>query len=168
MKNYKEQYLNPQWQKKRLEILKRANWKCELCGDKDSTLHVHHKVYISGNNVWDYPDNYLVCLCESCHESEGTYLKEYVPAIVKLLKLNFYGESLEPIFWGLENIEDESNCHCIANAVSSVLMYKESQIFIELINGINQFGKNDFVPNIIEQMKKQLIKLEKENNHVKK
>ena len=30
-------------------------------------LNVHHKIYFRNRNVWDYPDDCLVTLCEDCH-----------------------------------------------------------------------------------------------------
>lgn len=45
---YKEKLKDPRWQKKRLEIFDRDGWKCVECGDKDSTLNVHHIFYLSG------------------------------------------------------------------------------------------------------------------------
>ena len=44
-KSYYEKLLDPRWQKKRLEILNRDEFKCRSCGDDKSTLHVHHGYY---------------------------------------------------------------------------------------------------------------------------
>jgi len=41
--DFKEQYRHPKWQKKRLDILKRDKFTCRSCGDKESTLNVHHR-----------------------------------------------------------------------------------------------------------------------------
>ena len=30
-------------------------------------LNVHHKIYYRNRNLWDYPDDCLVTLCEDCH-----------------------------------------------------------------------------------------------------
>lgn len=30
-------------------------------------LNVHHKIYYRNRNLWDYPDDCLVTLCENCH-----------------------------------------------------------------------------------------------------
>ena len=68
--SYKEQYLSPKWQKRRLEILQRDGFKCRHCGSDDKTLHVHHHRYIKGRNVWEYDDSELMTLCDSCHEVE--------------------------------------------------------------------------------------------------
>lgn len=63
---YSEKLKHPLWQKKRLEILEAANWRCSACGVEDKTLHVHHLRY-AGDNPWDTPNELLECLCETCH-----------------------------------------------------------------------------------------------------
>lgn len=60
---------DPRWQRKRLEILQRDDWRCQECTDNGSTLHVHHKKYERGRKPWEYEDVDLVTLCESCHEA---------------------------------------------------------------------------------------------------
>ena len=65
---YAEKLKDPRWQKKRLEIMQRDEWKCCNCESSNNTLNVHHKAYINGNDPWEYPDFYLMTLCESCHE----------------------------------------------------------------------------------------------------
>lgn len=67
---YAEQLKHPKWQRRRLEILQRADFKCEDCLDGETTLHVHHKIYRKGAMAWDYADHELVTLCETCHEAE--------------------------------------------------------------------------------------------------
>jgi hypothetical protein len=75
-KTYSEKLKSPQWQKKRLEIMKRDKFTCKLCGDTETTLHVHHKEYIDGNNPWEYENSYLVTLCEDCHTEIETIKKD--------------------------------------------------------------------------------------------
>lgn len=65
---YAEQLKHPNWQRKRLEMLDAAGWECSNCGDKDCTLHVHHKLYIKGRKAWEYSHDELAVLCEVCHE----------------------------------------------------------------------------------------------------
>jgi hypothetical protein len=64
---YKEQIKSPKWQKKRLEILKRDEFTCQECGNKELTLHVHHKHYNKGAKIWEYEGWELTTLCENCH-----------------------------------------------------------------------------------------------------
>jgi len=67
--DYKEQYLHPKWQKKRLEIMKRDGFKCVSCGDGESKLNVHHNYYINSKDVWDYPQTALITVCDICHKN---------------------------------------------------------------------------------------------------
>jgi hypothetical protein len=69
-KSYAEQLKHPNWQRRRLEVLQAADFSCEVCGDKENTLHVHHKRYVKGREVWEYELNELIALCEPCHERE--------------------------------------------------------------------------------------------------
>lgn len=68
MATFKEQWKDPRWQKKRLEVLDAAGWACNNCGDTGTTLNVHHKRYLKGRSVWDYDNDLLEVLCEPCHE----------------------------------------------------------------------------------------------------
>jgi hypothetical protein len=70
MSDYLEKLRDPRWQKMRLKILERDGWKCAVCEDANSTLHVHHKYYERGCDPWDYPETALVTLCEACHKKE--------------------------------------------------------------------------------------------------
>ena len=64
---YREQLLHPNWQRKRLEMLEKAQWTCGNCGETEATLHVHHRRYVKGRMVWDYDEEELEVLCDSCH-----------------------------------------------------------------------------------------------------
>lgn len=68
---YFEKLRDPRWQRKRLEVMQRDEFTCRACFDKDSTLNVHHRAYVKGNEPWDYPLDSLVTLCESCHSNEA-------------------------------------------------------------------------------------------------
>jgi hypothetical protein len=56
--------------------MERDNFCCQLCGDENSELHVHHKKY--NGNPWDAADDDLITYCHVCH-----HLIEY------MIKLNF-------------------------------------------------------------------------------
>jgi hypothetical protein len=74
MATYWELLRHPNWQRKRLEIMERANFTCELCGAKEDTLSVHHTYYEKGVKPWEYPSESLQCLCESCHRSAQDWM----------------------------------------------------------------------------------------------
>lgn len=67
-KSYRSQYLDPRWQKKRLEVFQANDFLCGVCHNGERTLHVHHKQYIANRDVWDYEIEQLACLCETCHK----------------------------------------------------------------------------------------------------
>ena len=104
MSNPKEDYAkklkHPKWQKKRLQILNRDKFTCKMCGDTETTLHVHHKYYVSGNDPWDYPNTALVTLCEHCHkeveDNKGDY-KDF--SSIKILKSANWKNGCRIMFW---------------------------------------------------------------------
>jgi len=71
---YRDKLKDPRWQKKRLGILERDGFACQMCYDTQTTLHVHHKYY-NNRDPWDIPDSALVTLCATCHEEEGEAIK---------------------------------------------------------------------------------------------
>ena len=74
--NYKEQLKSPKWQKKRLEVLSLRGFKCENCANEEKQLHVHHRFYLKGRKAWEYDNDVLQVLCETCHENEHKKPKE--------------------------------------------------------------------------------------------
>ena len=69
---YSEQIKHPKWQKKRLEILERDEFRCTNCDSKDDTLHVHHYLYKKDRKIWEYNNKYLTTLCDECHSNWHT------------------------------------------------------------------------------------------------
>lgn len=84
--DYKEQFSDPRWQKRRLEILQRDGFMCQKCGDNKTTLHVHHKFYTDGKCVWEYGDAALITLCSECHELEEKLIKDNGALLIKTLR----------------------------------------------------------------------------------
>lgn len=72
-----DQYKDPRWQKKRLQIMKRDKFCCTSCGDDEKTLNVHHcTVYRKDAKPWEYKNSELTTLCESCHEDISFFIKD--------------------------------------------------------------------------------------------
>ena len=84
-KTYREKLRDPRWQRRRLEILQRDDFKCRRCEDASSPLNVHH-LYYENRDPWDYPDDSLATLCESCHEHESVARKQLEVALLDLLR----------------------------------------------------------------------------------
>lgn len=66
--SYSQKLRSPLWQKKRLEILERDDWQCQVCRSTTNNLQVHHLFYAK-RDPWDYPDEAYQTLCEYCHEA---------------------------------------------------------------------------------------------------
>lgn len=64
---YSEKLKDPRWQRFRLEIFQRDDFKCTRCRSGVRSLHVHHERYIKGCDPWQYDPADVVTLCEVCH-----------------------------------------------------------------------------------------------------
>jgi 5-methylcytosine-specific restriction endonuclease McrA len=91
---YLERLRDPRWQRRRLDIFQRDAFTCQKCGDEKSTLHVHHWRYLFGRDPWEYSDEDLVTLCQSCHEQETNFHREVLKKLQEVLEIRgwFYNE----------------------------------------------------------------------------
>jgi 5-methylcytosine-specific restriction endonuclease McrA len=65
---YRNGYLKSEaWKRKRYVVLKRDNWRCVYCGSR--ATQVHHTKYAK-NNIGKEPIEWLVSICETCHEKQ--------------------------------------------------------------------------------------------------
>lgn len=125
--NYSEKLKSPDWQRKRLEVLQRDDFTCQLCGDKKTELHVHHLKYIGA--PWESPIEDLQTLCKTCHSLETLLHKKGEELIfVHKLEKNVFGKLKSgKIIVGFYN--DEKNKYL------SLIIDKPDQ-FKEIINAI--------------------------------
>lgn len=86
--SYEEKLEDPRWKEVRTRILHRDKHTCKLCGAKE-LLNVHHRYYIFQNEPWEYCDNALITLCQSCHKM----VHDILPSIIYTQK----GEILKPM-----------------------------------------------------------------------
>lgn len=84
-KSYAEKLKNPKWQKLRLKIMERDSWACQCCGDKETPLNVHHKIYVG--DPWDCPEDQLVTVCEDCHEIISLHKLDLNTGVFEIRKL---------------------------------------------------------------------------------
>lgn len=99
MATYSELLKDPRWQKKRLEIMQRDNFTCQLCFSSTKTLHVHHLEY-ENSHPWDTPDVNLITLCEECHKKLEMDKKVsnnslFFTKIINLRRMTIYFEMAE-------------------------------------------------------------------------
>jgi len=82
-KEYSELLKSPKWQKKRLEILNRDKFTCKLCGDTETSLHVHHAAY--KGMPWDIDSEQLCTVCADCHSAIHELKEHQILKVVKRL-----------------------------------------------------------------------------------
>jgi hypothetical protein len=83
-KEYWELLRDPRWQRMRLEVMQRDDFRCRYCGVNDKTLNVHHTYYAKGRAPWEYDAESLLTLCEACHqwvETDTAELRKLIGAI---------------------------------------------------------------------------------------
>lgn len=89
---YSEKLLDPRWQKIRLKVLEREEFKCQYCGETKKTLHVHHLCYSESGNPWDVDDCSLLCLCCDCHSVD--HAKKLTDLEKELIEhIQFWGQT---------------------------------------------------------------------------
>lgn len=66
------QYKTEQWSQFREEIFEMDGYACVRCGRArpEVVLQVHHKKYVTGRAVWDYPSSQCETICKGCHAAE--------------------------------------------------------------------------------------------------
>ena len=64
---YTEQLRTFEWRLRSLIIMKRDGMKCVKCGCAKSVLQVHHTKYHKDLLAWEYPEKYLITVCDKCH-----------------------------------------------------------------------------------------------------
>ncbi len=130
---YQEQLLTAEWQSRRLEILRRDNYTCQKCGAKaaDESLHVHHKGYVSSLLPWEYPDDTLITLCESCHQKvhEGR-VRPFSSASALVDYIHFFDDKFDFDSERMRGKWEEYKCkwsEFISSSRSSVVMHHPFQ-----------------------------------------
>jgi hypothetical protein len=75
MKTYSDKLKDPRWQKERLEIMQRDEFRCRCCGDTETMLSIHHIRYITKKDPWDYDNSMLMTVCNDCHKEIEYFIK---------------------------------------------------------------------------------------------
>lgn len=91
MTAYSEKLKSPKWQKRRLEILQRDNFTCQICTDTETELQIHHKKYTG--EPYEAPEDDLVTMCKCCHKAE-TYANKNGLNLISAFKKgqNYFGK----------------------------------------------------------------------------
>lgn len=72
-KDFYQQYLSSQrWLSVRKSKLRMAEYRCQVCSEKNKPLHVHHNNY---SRLGKEKTSDLTVLCEDCHQLFHDHLK---------------------------------------------------------------------------------------------
>jgi len=125
--NYSDKLKDPRWQKKRLLIMDRDNFTCQICNSDTETLNVHHLYYENGNMPWEYPEKALITLCEQCHSDEHDLEVFCQELLVRCLKkAGFTNKSICTIAEGFGCISElPAHENLVAHAIYSMLSRNE-------------------------------------------
>lgn len=100
---YKEFLKDGRWQRKRLEIMERDDFKCKQCGATND-LQVHHLRYFNGRKPWEYSNEDLVTLCGKCHRNAHEHQEEFKTTFINIKEhesFSAFCERLEKMCWNL-------------------------------------------------------------------
>jgi hypothetical protein len=138
-----EKYKHPNWQRKRLVIMKRAGFACEQCDSTEATLNVHHSYYERGLDPWEYPNESLHCLCDKCHKESDEIRKRLNRQIGRLQLrqieelLGFArGLELEDCLPSVNHTADNYDVLCGMMRVFSTLNRRELDRYISCVVSI--------------------------------
>lgn len=123
--DYAKKLKDPRWQKKRLEILQRDNFGCMKCFSDSKTLHVHHRLYNKGVDPWDYENEYLVTLCEDCHQEETERMGFAMEKLTREFKRLFFSEEIDTITEGIKNYQHIHVTSISAEVIASLFSEQE-------------------------------------------
>ncbi len=102
---YSGKLKDPRWQKKRLEIFERDNFKCQSCGDTKTTLVVHHRIYLQDTEPWDCPSDLLVTICEDCHHAEYMEREGWEEKLIDELRKKTFEVSIKWLYQAINQTD---------------------------------------------------------------
>ena len=151
MIDYNELLRDPQWQRKRLEIMQRDDFQCCACGNTKETLNVHHIKYEKGKNPWEYDNNMLITLCESCHKNEKDWKDKRVEYLYNRLKNELLGTHSLFIIKIIESImckspeTEDSSIKFLSIFLSTVEVNMQKHGPLKVLNKILELSEREYV-----------------------
>jgi len=128
---YAEKYKDPRWQKKRLEILERDEFTCQICGTKEETLHIHHTYYEKNKEPWEHSSEFLITLCSKCHKNDYDLLPTVIQELIVNIKKHFCCTDIMKISKGFKRIRIQHDHLITAATIEYVLSNPRVLDFLE-------------------------------------
>jgi len=82
--SYLSQLNSDQWKSFSRSIRQQRNF-CECCKMGDRQLQVHHLFYDPSRQLWEYTNEEIVVLCDSCHKQIHEQLKKFRLCVFRYL-----------------------------------------------------------------------------------
>ncbi len=143
----KEKYFaklkDPKWQKRRLQILERDKFTCQMCGDDTKTLHVHHRFYLSDRELWEYNNNCFITLCEDCHAYETSRMPEVIAELNGILKYYFMADNIEILTKTIHNFKVDGDGNFKVRLINFALSDMKDYITKKFIKSLTQKGEKN-------------------------
>lgn len=130
MATYAEKLRDPRWQSKRLEVLNRDNFTCQMCNDKTTELHIHHFCYPASGNPWESDLDDLITYCKHCHSA--------------VEKLNVHIEFIQKMV--IDKCKTLLICFPFENHISFALYDEKKRQIFDSAEVYYNYGKNIILP----------------------
>jgi hypothetical protein len=79
-------------------------------------------MYKKGAEPWEYPNEYLVTLCESCHEDESKILERCVNEFIEIIRCKFFAVDISELSTAFRYIESGHSSLCLAESIKHFLL----------------------------------------------
>jgi hypothetical protein len=153
--SYAEKLKDPRWQRKRLEIMDRDGWFCQYCSNENNTLNVHHKIYIPNKEPWDYPNDYLITLCDICHKKEKDDRDEAENTLLRILRGKFELHELQELISGFkELVFPDTDKYIFVMAIKNAITVPTMQNL--LLNELDLFFEEWFIDTTLRGARKRV------------
>lgn len=139
--SYGDLLRDPRWQKKRLEMLDAAGWKCKTCGSGEKTLNVHHRKYRSGAKPWEYENTELDVLCEDCHAA----LHRLRPRLDAVLENLTSPQLMHVLGYAQTILSGQNEAMGVQHALVSIISHDQARGIVNAIESLcwEQFTRGD-------------------------
>ena len=126
---YADKLRDVRWKRRRDDLLRRSNYTCCECGTPLTSgtmdLQVHHVVYITALDPWQYPDELLVVVCDWHHrERQAVEQAIFVEVGKHLATLNVHEMRRQPIY---TFFEDDSTLTVLPEWMRELLRYERDR-----------------------------------------
>jgi hypothetical protein len=128
MKTYSDKLKDPRWQRKRLEVMQRDNFKCSQCKNGDITLNVHHWQY--SKEPWDAKNEDLTTVCHLCHK-EIEHCKALTKELLRQFDFRELLSNIERLLLKNKELKVIAFEDCVTVVIEEMKLYSVDEVLSE-------------------------------------